>query len=157
MGVICATYTVVDCCLIVIIDVESLGVEVWISVVFSEGLNSATVTAGKDGCDRLDEAVFDASMSLAFDGSSISVCVLKIGTVVASSSTPESANVGIGTLRWMLNVLSAMSRFWVDSGLDAVCVEAKACASSTIQDSVFPCGGSKVVVDCAATYRPGST
>ena len=123
---------------------------------FWEGLNSATVTAGKNGCDRLDEAVLDASMSLAFDGSSIPVCVLKIGTVVASSSTPSSADVGIGTLRWMLNVLSAMSRFCVDSGLDAVCVEAKACASSIIQDSKFPYEGSKVVDDCAVAYRPGS-
>jgi hypothetical protein len=38
--------------------------------------------AGKNGCDGLDEDVSDASVALAFDGS---VCVIKIGTVVATS------------------------------------------------------------------------
>jgi len=127
-----------------------------VSVVASEGLNSATVTAGKNGRDRLDEAVSDASITLAFDGSS--VCGPKIGTVVASSPVPgPGANVGFGTLRWIVNDLWVMSRFCVDSGIDIVCEEAKACASSTIQeDPVSPCGGSKIVVDCAMAYCPGS-
>ena len=95
------------------------------SEAFWEGLISATVTAGKNACDRLDEAVvLDASIPLAFDGSS--VCGSKIGTVVASSPLPGPANVGFGTLRWMVNDLSVMSGFCVDSGIDVVCEEAKA-------------------------------
>ena len=113
------------------------------------------MTAGKNGCDTLDEAVSDASRPLAFDGSS--VCGSKSGTVVASSPLPEPANVGFGTLRWMVNDLWVISGFCVDSGIDVVCEEAKACASSAIQeDSVSPCGGSKIVVDCAMAYCPGS-
>lgn len=108
------------------------------SVVVSGGLNSATVTAGKNGRDSRDETVSDASRLLALDGSS--VCGPKIGTVVASSPVPRpTANVGFGTLRWIVNDLWVMSTLCVDSGIDAVCEEAKACASSTVQDSVFPC------------------
>ena len=125
------------------------------SEAFWEGSISATVTAGKNACDRLDEAVvLDDSIPLAFDGSS--VCGSKSGTLVASSPPPRPANVGFGPLRWMVNDLSAMSSFCVDSGIDVVCEEAKACASSTIQDSVSPCRGSKVVVDCAIAYGPSS-
>ena len=114
------------------------------------------MTAGKNGCDTLDEAVSDASRPLAFDGSS--VCGPKTDTVVASSPVPgPAANVGFGTLRWMVNDLWVISGFCVDFGIDVVCEEAKACASSAIQeDSVSPCGGSKVVFDCAMAYRPGS-
>lgn len=149
VGVNAATYTVVACCSIVKIDVDSSEAEDTVSEGSWEGSNSATVTAGKNGRDRLDEP---SSIPLAFDGSS--VCGPKIGKVVASSPLP---NVGFGTLRWIVNDLCVMSIFWVDSRIDVVCEGAKACASSTIQeDPVFPCGGSKVAVDCATAHCPGS-
>jgi len=98
VGVLCMTYIVVACCSIVMIDVDS-GFEAGVRefVVFWDGLNSAIVTAGKNGSDTLDGAVVTPSMPLAFDRST-SVCVLRIGWVVARPLSSGSTDVSVGTL-----------------------------------------------------------